>query len=610
MNYPFDLRRARRTSRFTRVSLISALFAATLTITAWASATAQVSYQLQPDSLVQPGVPKGEMLQFDLTSKLYYPGSKTTIYVYVPKEYSPDKPACLYVGLDGAGFHVTTVLDNLIYKKQVPVTIGVFVPSSSIYQPGKSYGIRYDRCFEYDSTNDRFDKYLVNEVLPQVERLSTTDGRAIRISADPNDHMIAGASSGGICAFTAAWQHPDLFRRVFSAIGTYVGMRGGDMYPTLIRKTEPKPIRIFLQDGAADSWNALFDNWYTQNKSMEESLRFAGYDVEHNWGVLGHEGSHADSLFPSAMKWIWRDYPQPIAPGHSSNSMLNTILSPGEEWIALPNADNVSPRALTVDPSGHLYFTNGTTGDVYKVSQDGAPSIVVRTKSTISAISFAADGTLYVSQPNLGRIVKIEGSGKQSVIATNIKVTYMTLIDNGTVYASAPAPHDDMPSRIWRIGSKNQKSVVDSGLHNVSGIVVTGDHSLLFAAEGSTHWIYSYVLASDGSLTDKQRFYWLHTAESADDKGDDSAGATDITSDADGFIYAATKMGVQVCDRNGRVEGILTLPAGPITSLSFCGADFKTLAVVCDGKIYLRKLNATGLPAFAKPVTLPDFGGG
>ncbi len=589
-----------------KLKKISALAGLLLAFSA-ISCSAQTSYQVQSDSNVQPGVPQGEMLHFPLESRTYYPGAKTTIGVYVPAEYKPDKPACLYVALDDGVFNATTVIDNLIYKKQMPVTICVILPSSEIDTGTPSQAIRYDRCFEFDSTNDRFDRYFVNEVMPRVRQLKTSDGRAVRISSDPNDHMIAGFSSGGVASFTAAWQHPDLFRRVFTAIGTYVGMRGADMYPTLIRKTEPKPIRIFLQDGAADTWNPLFDNWHTQNKSMEESLSFAGYDVNHNWGLLGHELSHATSLFPSAMRWMWRDYPQPIEAGVSGNSMLKSILVPGNTWQPLTTASGVAPQALAVNRNGDVYFTDSASGNIYKCGAGKQPAIYARAGAPVTGEAFGHDGTLYAAQPTLRRILAISPTGKRSVFATGIVARSLTVLHNGSIYATTPAAHDDMPSIIWRIDASGRKTQVDSGLRDASGVVATPDHNLLFAAEGTTHWIYSYVMQANGTLSAKQRFYWLHTAESASEDDADSAGATDLTEDNQGNLYVATRMGVQICDRNGRVEGILTLPAGQVTSLTIGGKAFNTLTIVCGGKLYTRDLKVNGVPGFADIVALPKL---
>ncbi|MBV9849359.1 MAG: SMP-30/gluconolactonase/LRE family protein [Armatimonadetes bacterium] len=589
-------------------SLLLVLVWAALLCSVISLCAAQTPYPIGPDSRPQPGVPQGKTFQFDLTaSTKYYPGAKSTVWVYVPAQYAPDKPACLCVGLDGPNYLPQTVFDNLIAKRQMPVTIGVFVSSGTVTKPGTDQPPRFDRCYEFDSTNDTFARFLLEEVLPAVGRRKTPDGRAIHISTDPNDHMIYGASSGGVCAFTAAWLRPDLFRRVFTAIGTYVGMRGADMYPTLVRKTEPKPSRIFLQDGSQDTWNPLFDNWYTQNRSMEESLSFAGYDVNHNWGTLGHEGSHAQSIFPDVVRWLWRDYPQPIEAGWSGNSMLRTILKRGEDWRPVAGAYRAA-TGLAVSPSGDVYFDDAVMGAIYRVGADGAASVFARSAVPLTAQAFGPDGRLYAATAD-GRLLAYTAPGKATAVAHGVYAHGIFVSSDGSIYATEPGAHDDVPSKIWLIRPNGSKRVIDTGLRHATGIIMTPDHNLLFAAEGRTHWVYSYVLQSDGTLQEKQRFYWLHTAESADDAGDGSD-ATDMAEDTQGDLYVATRMGVQVCDRNGRVEGILTLPPGQVTSLCFGGEHFGTLYIVCGGTIYRRTMLIPGVPGWAAPAPLPPFGAG
>ena len=213
---------------------------------------------------------KGDLSSGWFNQSKIFPGTKRGYSVYVPKQYDPAKPACVYVGQDGVGFNAPAVFDQLIHEKAMPVTVGVFV------SPGNASG-RGNRSFEYDSMTDDYVRFLNDELLPYIAKT-----HKLNLSTDGNDRAIAGTSSGGICAFTAAWERPDAFRRVFSNVGSFGAHRGGYVYPILVRKFEPKPIRVFLQDGSNDLKFAYGD-WFLANQEMEQALTFAGYEVAHSW---------------------------------------------------------------------------------------------------------------------------------------------------------------------------------------------------------------------------------------------------------------------------------------------------------------------------------------
>ena len=259
----------------------------TLSIALISNTFALVHAQIDPNALVKKiqnelsgsfppedgkpnaNVPHGEFLHGAITDSKIYPGTENEFQIYVPAQYNPAKPACLLVKLDGLSAYEGTVLDNLIAKKEVPVIIGVGITPGTIWkEPAgtpKRRAARFNRSYEFDSKNDHFPDFVLNELLPAVRKLKSRDGRAINLSPDGNDHAATGGSTGGIGSFTLAWRRPDQFTRVYSVIGTYVSMRGGHEYPALIRKTEPKPMRIFLEDGSTDAWNPLFGSWYDAN---------------------------------------------------------------------------------------------------------------------------------------------------------------------------------------------------------------------------------------------------------------------------------------------------------------------------------------------------------
>ena len=138
---------------------------------------------------------RGEIIRFDMNNSQRYPGTTREILVYVPQQYKDTAPACLLVCMDGILYDATTVLDNLIATGEMPVTIGVFINPGVVYDEDNNV-VRYNRCKEFDSTDDTWAQFIEQEVLPQVTALKTTDGRSISISADPNDRAITGASSG------------------------------------------------------------------------------------------------------------------------------------------------------------------------------------------------------------------------------------------------------------------------------------------------------------------------------------------------------------------------------------------------------------------------------
>src|SRR5262249_12771555 len=269
--------------------------------------------------------------------------------------------------------------------------IGVFVMHGRVKASSDQALDRFNRSYEYDGLGDSYARFILDELLPEVEKKTTSDGRPIRLSKDGNDRAIAGTSSGAICAFTAAWERPDPFRRVFSGIGTYVGLRGGNVYPTLIRKFEPKPLRVFLQDGSADL-NIFGGDWWMANQEMERALTFAGYEVRHVWGEGGHNNTQATQVFPEAMRWLWKDWPQPIKKGLRS-SQLRVMLLSDEDWkIAVKGLR--STEGPGVNAKGEVFFNDGSNR-VQKLVLDGRVSLFVPDTKRGDGQAFGPDGRLY-----------------------------------------------------------------------------------------------------------------------------------------------------------------------------------------------------------------------
>lgn len=539
-------------------------------------------------------IPKGEVTKYMLDESKIFPGTVRDYWVYVPKQYDLDKPACVYVNQDGIKYNAPAVFDELIHKKEMPVTIGVFVMHGRVKALNENALDRFNRSYEYDGLGDNYARFLLDELLPEVEKKTASDGRPIRLSKDGSDRAIGGASSGAICAFTAAWERPDAFRRVFSAIGTYVGLRGGNDYPTLIRKFEPKPIRIFLEDGSNDL-NIYGGDWWMANQEMERALSFAGYEVKHAWGDGAHNTKHATEIFPDAMRWLWKDYPAPVKAGRGS-PQLQDILMPGEEWKLVAEGYRF-PEGPAVNARGEVFYNDIPYSKTYKVALDGNVSVFVEDSKRANGQYFGVDGRMYVVASGAEQVLAYSPDGKPTVIAEGIRGNDLVVRHDGGIYVTNPSQTPNEPSKVWYINPKGEKKEVDAGLRFANGVTLSPDQSLLYVADARSHWVYSYQIQPDGSLKHKQKYYHLHVPDTADD-----AGADGIRTDREGRLYVATRMGIQVCDQAGRVNCIIPTPNGRVSNLCFGGPNFDVLFATCGDRVYQRKLKVRGANHFEPPI--------
>lgn len=402
-----------------------------------------------------------------LAQSSIYPGTVHTLQVYVPDQYDGKRPAALYVGLDGVLCHAPQVMDSLITARKMPCTIGVFLQPGTV-RASDGTVLRYNRCYEFDSTNGRFAAFIENEVLPAVERLTTPRGKPISLSRHPSDRMIFGLSSGGIAAFNAAWHRPDLFGKVFTGVGTFVAMRGGNDLQALVRKTEPLPLRVFVQDGTSDAWNPLFGHWYEGNQLLASALQFAGYDVQCDWSDSGHNVTRATEIFSRVMEWMWRDWPDEPTLGKTQNDFLQALLTDNDKgWIKISGGVDKQPVRRIIYPD---------------------------------------------------------------------LTTVACILDNDE-------------NTVWQF------------------------------------------ILQESQLTCGEPFYWLHNDDPAQ-----SLGVSTITFDGDGNLWAATRMGIQVCDQNGRVRAILRLPQG-------CGTINEI--IIGNGTVTLSTKDATWQRLFHVTAPIP-----
>lgn len=558
------------------------------------------------DSKPHPGVPHGEMLEGVITDSAAYPGTEHAFKVYVPAQYDPAKPACVLVHLDGIGEADPVVLDNLISSGEVPVMVEVGISSGTVWRQKGAAAYRWNRSFEFDSTDGTFARFVLEELLPRVETLRTRDGRPIRLSHEARDRAATGGSTGGIGSFTLAWERPDAFSRVYSVVGTFVSMRGGNDYPALIRKTEPKPIRVFLEDGSTDSWNLLFGSWYDANLNVESALSFSGYDVQHAWGVHGHDGGPGAVILPDVLRWLWRGWPQPVGAGESSNDMLRAILAPGQGWERVPGTYR-SVSALAADPQGRVTFFDPARREIDRVCDAGGPEALVAEAPEVAGEAYGPDGTLYATAPGRGEVLALDARGRFVRVAGGLRGDRILATASGEWIVAEPGQSPDLAGKLWLLRRDGSRSVLDSTLRAVGGIAYSPDHNLFFAAESASLRITSFVVPADGSLADAEPFYWLHPSG-----GRETSGTGDLAVDRAGSLYAATPLGVQVCDRNGRVRAILWLPqpSGPVRGLCWGGRGFDTLYATDGSVLFRRRMKVAGFPGWSSPAPLPKDNAG
>jgi gluconolactonase len=553
-------------------------------------------YPLDSASVEHAGVPKGEVLKFNFKDSKIFPGTSRDYWIYIPAQYKPDKPACVYINQDGIQWKAPTVFDNLIFNNEMPITIGVFITPGKVLADSSNALDRFNRSFEYDGLGDAYARFLLTEILPEVEKQKASDGRAIHLSKNGNDRAIGGSSSGAVCAFTAAWEHPEEFSRVFSAIGTYTGLRGADRYPILIRKYEPKPIRIFMQDGSNDL-NIYGGDWWKANESMERAFSFSGYEVNHVWGEGGHNGTQGTASFPDAMRWLWKGWPQAITRGKTKNQFLSDLLIPGEDWKLIGEGYQFT-EGVAANSAGEVYFQDIPTSKTYKIGLNGKLVTLNVDAKKASGTSFGADGKRYTAAGGTKQILSYDKNEKETVVADSIAGNDLAVANNGNIYVTSP-DGTTKPSKIYLIKPNGEKLVVDEGLKFANGLIFSPDQTQLYITESASHWVWVYKIKPDGGLAFKQRYGWLHASDL-----DDNAWSDGIKCDTAGRVFVATKIGIQIMDQLGRVNAILPIPAskGQVSNLYFGGPDFNTLYITAGDKVFSRKLKTRGVNYFDKPI--------
>lgn len=544
------------------------------------TAAAQQSYELGPDSQLQLNTPKGTVSKHTLAPGKYFPGTPHNYSLYVPKQYDAAKPTPFMIFLDGSGalgggVRAPIVFDNLIAKGDLPPMIGIFIDPGVLPAQGDVQS-RFERVFEYDSLSDRFANFLVDELITEVSK-------SYNLSKDPNDRGLYGVSTGAVGAFAAAWNRPDQFRRVLSFIGTFVAMKGADGLPALIRKTETKPIRIFLQAGRNDHiapnqpWGTFYGgSWPINNQVMLEAFQFAGYDAKLVLGDEGHNMKHGGAILPEALRWLWRGYPAPITvkdpeamtqPGWDPRGKVSSIVSASTTWEKV--LDNA--RSVTHANDGSIHVATGT----------GVMKLGGSETKLAGATLVRAGSTIVAAGPNT----------KQYANAKGLAVTA-----KGDVYFTSG-------NSIMRIDATGKRTFAwqGSGIAEPTGLALSPDQAMLVVTDAQSRFSWSFQIGENGALINGEPFYRLEIPESGW-RSEAVAAAVDSI----GQVYFATAVGIQMCEANGRVAAILNSPTRDrVTDIAFASHDNQDwLYAVAGAKLYRRAVKVKGVPAWA-PAKLP-----
>ncbi len=514
---------------------------------------ADESYPVHADTRPRDGVPRGRVESFTFDRSGVYPGTTREVFVYLPAQLENfNEPAALMVFQDGRNYvaekgdyQMPTVFDNLIDGGQMPVTVAVCVNPGVVPAAGQGQD-RFNRSYEYDSVSPTYAKFLLDEILPEVARRYQ-----VPITNDPNLRGIGGSSSGAVAAFGVAWHRPESFRRVFSTVGTYVGLRGGDQYETLVRKTEPKPLRVFLQDGSNDL-DIYAGGWWPANQAMLQALQYAGYEVKNEWGEGGHNNQHAAAIFPDAMRWLWQDWQTPITAPAGDHPELSSRLIAGEDWRVIASLDDpLDGQIEQLIPAGDDVFVQTTESD--RLLKFNGQSFDLRD----------VQPGIKVDLGSLGRLTE-------------------RLRDY-----ELPQHEDDLDSP-------------GTFFSKISAVTLSPDRRFLIAAVPGQRHLWS-LRVQRGQFDAAQAYHYLHAPPGRIDPA-----VTGLAMTRTGEVIAATAMGLQVFDQPGRVHVILPLPGGKrATGLTTAGPGRDWL-ITSDGEtIYARRTRMVGHRA-SDPAVTPD----
>ncbi|MDB6137254.1 MAG: gluconolactonase, partial [Verrucomicrobiaceae bacterium] len=440
---------------------------------------------------------------------------------------------------------------------------------------------RRNRCFEYDGVGDNNVRFLVDELLPFVAKELD-----LKLSASGNDRCISGGSSGGISAFNTAWERPDQFSRVYCASGSFVAFRGGHEFPTLVRKTEAKPIRAYLTTGTRDMENCAGD-WFLLDQEMDKALKFSGYDYFFRIINGGHVAGYMD-FYQEAMSYLWKGWPETVKAGPSA-PRARDFLVPDEGWQVAAAGHHAAPGAAC-NAAGEVFFIDAPANKICRMGGDGEVKDFASDAGHASGLSFGPEGQLYTVSGETGKVMSYDASGKSTLVVDGLRGRHVLALPAGGLYVTSNEPK---AGEVWFV-KDGKKTLVDSGLKSATGLALRPDQWLLSVADGASKWAYSYQINADGTLTNKERFFWLHVAD-----GEDDAGAESICYSREGQMFVATRSGIQVCADDGPTQVILPMPdRSRVLGVCLGGKDLDTLFAFTSSTIFKRKVQVHVAGAF------------
>jgi enterochelin esterase family protein len=550
-----------------------------------------------------PNVPHGTVTKMPEWESKIFPNTIRDWSIYVPAQYKPESPAAVMVFFDGHDYvnvkghwRVPIVFDNLIASGEMPVTIAIFIDpgQDKSKEKPKSPWKNSNRSLEYDSLGDRNATFILQEILPEVEK-------TYHLSPDPEMHAICGASSGAIAAFTVAWEHPEAFRKVLSTIGSFVNLAGGNAYPSLIRKTERKSIRVYQQDSSGDLDNP-FGNWPLANKQMHAALQYMGYDARFDFVEgYGHNSNYGGSVFPEALKWLWRKEvwkPTIETKKQIGGDMpLNQLLVEGDGWKVVADGFTFVDGPCT-DIDGNFYFSDLKAPAIYKIAVDGTKTKLLDEPG--SGLKWGPDGRLYACQGSKKRMVAFDlkqNPPAMEVIAENVNPNDLVVTHKGDIYFTETGKH-----QVTFIKAKTHEAVAaDAGIAGPNGISLSPDQGTLAVSDYSGENVWTFRIEPDGKLSAKEPYMTMRRP--IDPKGEFHFNEPPPYKKAAGGDGMATDMLVQIFDPTGRLCGVLPKPQSdkPLTSVMLSGPNREYLYATNGDKVFRRKVQAVGAIFYQTP---------